>query len=62
MHEVVGRTSKSIAMSASLDFLGDQLNRKYGEKPLLISNIDIHKVVYKLKSFASLTTHHNVCM
>jgi hypothetical protein len=54
LQEAVGRSPtsspSSIAMSASLEFLGDQLIGKDGEKPLLISDIEMQEVMYKFES------------
>jgi hypothetical protein len=39
----------------------DQLIRKDGEKPLLISDIEMQEVMYKFESFTSPTLRQNVC-
>jgi hypothetical protein len=65
LQEAVGRSPtsslSSIAMSASLGFLGDQLIGKYGKKPLLISDTEMQEVMYKFESITSPTLRQNVC-
>jgi len=48
-------------MSISLEFLGDQLIGKDGEKPLLIFDTEMQEIMYKFESFTNPTLCHNVC-